>query len=82
MNKLFCEILSMCYRISKHSKADVFFEYAPHCNAYTVFWFRDGWTERTAGDMEYLNCVTHISRVNMKVTLAKLHDIAAEMGVL
>lgn len=82
MNKLLCEVLNMCYSISEDSKADVFFEYAPHCNAYTVFYYHDGWTAETADEMVYLDMVTDITYENMKATLAKLNTIASEMGVL
>lgn len=82
MNKLLCEVLSMCFRISMNSDADVFFDYAPHVNTYTIFYYRDGWTTETAGDMEYMNCSTRISVKNLKATLAKLNDLACELEVL
>lgn len=81
MNKLLCEVLSMCHRISLQCDADLFFEYAPHCNAYSVFYYSDGWTAETAGDMVFLDCVTKITRKNLESTLAKLNAIAAEMEV-
>lgn len=80
---LLCEVLNMCHRISVDSKADIFFEYSPHCDAYSVNYYRDGWTmQSTADDFVYLNCVTKITRRNLKVTLAKLNDIASELGVI
>ena len=82
MNNALCEILSMCRLISRESDADVFFDYAPHCNAYSVYWYRDGWTQETAGDMVWLNCTTKITCKNMNDTLAKLNAIATEMGVV
>lgn len=82
MRKLLCEVLNMCSRISMGSEADVFFEYAPHCNSYSIYYYLEGWTQETAGDMVCLNCVTQITCKNLKATLAKLNAIAAEMGVL
>ena len=82
MNELLCEILSTCHYISRNTDADVFFEYAPHCNAYSIFWYRVGWTEETAINMEFLECVTKITCENMRKTIAKLNALAEEMGVL
>lgn len=81
-NKLLCEVLSMCYCISEESEADVFFDYAPHCNSYSIFLYRDGWTQETAGDMVYLECVTKITCKNLRRTIAKLNALAVELGVL
>ena len=81
-NTLLCEVLSMCHHISNKSKADVFFEYSPHCDSYTVCFYRNGWTNKTAGDMEYMNCVTKITCNNLKLTRAKLVTLAIELGVL
>lgn len=82
MNNLLCEVLSMCFRISRDSEADVFFEYAPHCNGYSVYWYRDGWTQKTAGDFVWLECVTAATCKNLRNTLAKLNAIAAELEVM
>lgn len=82
MNKLLCEILSICFRISRDSDADVFFDYAPHCNAYSIFYYLEGWTQETARNMVYMDCVTKITCKNLRATLAKLNALAAELGVL
>ena len=82
MNKLLCEVLSMCNFISRRSKADVFFDYAPHCNSYSVFYYRDGWTEYAAGEMVWMNSVTKITQKNLRATLAKLNALAIEMGAM
>ena len=81
-NELLCDILSMCVYISQHSKVDVFFDYSPHCNAYSVFYYPEGWTEKTAGDMVFLNCVTGMTYKHLEDTIAKLKAIATELGVL
>ena len=82
MNYLLCEVLSTCHFISRNTDADVFFDYSPHCNAYSVFYYPDGWKEETAGEMVYLNSVTKINCKNLRATIAKLNAIATEMGVL
>lgn len=82
MNKLLCEVLSMCFRISRDCDADVFFEYYPHCNSYSVYYYPDGWTLETAGDMVHMESVTKITCKNLKNTLAKLNALATEWGVL
>lgn len=82
MDKRLCDILSMCFRISRNSDADVFFEFSPHCDAYSVYYYRDGWTAGTAGNMEYMECVTKITSKNMRSTLAKLRALSYELGVV
>ena len=81
MSKLLCEILSKCYEISTNTKADVFFDYAPHVNTFSVFVYRDGWTEETNGDMEYFAMSLRATRGNLITILAKLYDLEDELEV-
>jgi len=79
MRKLLCEVLSFCYKISNGSKVDLFFDYAPHTNSYTVYWWRDGWDGKT--EPEFLEMVTEITEENLRETFRKLREIAKELGV-
>lgn len=81
MNKLLCEVLSKCYEISTNTKADVFFDYAPHVKAFSVFVYRDGWTEKTACDMEYFAMSLRVTKGNLITTMAKLYDLEYELEV-
>lgn len=81
MNKLLCEVLSKCYEISTKTIADVFFDYAPHVNTFTVWVYRNGWTQETAGDMEYLALSIRVTKGNLITTMAKLLDLEYELGV-
>lgn len=82
MKNLLCEVLSMCFRISCESEADVFFEYSPHCGSYSVYWYCDGWKPEKSFAFEWLNCTTDITCENLKNTLEKLNAIATELGVM
>lgn len=82
MKNLLCEVLNKCCYISQNSDADVFFEYSPHCGAYSVYYYIDGWLPASAHDMVTMECVTKISRKNVIATLAKLNALATELGVL
>lgn len=81
MNKLLCEILNKCYEISTNTKADVFFEYAPHVKRFTVYVYRNGWTQETVGDMEFLAFSIRVTKDNLITTMAKLLDLEYELGV-
>ena len=78
MNNALCEVLNMCYRISNNSKADVFFEYAPHCGSYSVYWYPDGWKTGTSEKIIYIDLVTQISYRNLKKTIERLDAIERE----
>ena len=81
MKKLLCEVLSKCYEISTNTEADVFFDYSPHVNSFSVFVYRNGWTPETAGDMEYLALSIKATKGNLISTMAKLLDLECELGV-
>lgn len=81
MNKLLCEVLNKCYEISTKTIADVFFDYAPHVNTFTVWVYRNGWTPETAADMEYFALSIRVTKGNLITTMAKLLDLEYELGV-
>lgn len=80
MIELLCEVLSICHKISTESDADVFFDYAPHCNYYSVYWYRDGWSENKM--MEWVDMTSRITEENIELTILRLYNIAAEKGVV
>lgn len=47
VNELLKKVLEKCYFISTHSKCDVFFEYSPHINCFTINYYEDGHNEKT-----------------------------------
>lgn len=75
MNELLCEILSICHKISVNSKADVFFNYMPHCDAYNVRVSKNGWT-RGEASRTLTDQVESITDKNLKNTIAMLKAIA------
>lgn len=82
MNELLCEIMSICYEISRTSKADVFFEYSPHVSSFSVEWYEDGWKELDDPEYkepEYIAMVKHINEGNLLSVRAKLHEIAGKV---
>lgn len=79
MRELLCEVLSICYKISTRSSADVFFQYAPHCNTYDVMVYRDGFDADVEAD--WFNMTTEIAGDNLGLTIFKLRNLAKEMGV-
>lgn len=81
MNKLLCEILNKCYDISRKTVADVFFDYSPHVNSFTVYVYRNGWKHENAGDMEYFACSIGVTKGNLISTMAKLLDLEYELEV-
>jgi hypothetical protein len=81
MNELLCEVLNECFEISTKTKADVFFYYSPHVNAFSVSVHRDGWTQTTAGDMEWLAMTNQVTEGNLNIVLVKLFNLAYELGV-
>lgn len=77
--ELLCVVLSLCCKISNGSNADVFFDYAPHCDSYNVYWYRDGWSY--GKEMVWLEQTTEITEANLWATVDKLRVIATELGV-
>lgn len=86
MNEILCEILSMCYRISNNSKADVFFNYSPHCDCFTVNYYRDGWKEHHLEEHDeickYIAMTEGIDEENLLSCKAELMKLAEELGVV
>lgn len=70
------QVLLLCMQISENTKVDAFFEYAPHCNAYTVRIYHDGWAE--GGNSEYVNCVSDVCLDNLERTIRALAEIYKE----
>lgn len=79
MRELLCEVLSICHKISTGSVADVFFQYAPHCNTYDVFVYRDGFDADVEAD--WLDLATEIAEDNLGLTIFKLRNLAKKIGV-
>lgn len=81
MNKLLCEVLSKCYDISTNTVADVFFEYAAHVNTFSVYMYRDGWTEQRSTSIDWITMSMPVTNGNLITTMAKLLDLEHELGV-
>lgn len=80
---LLTEIVGHCYEISTQTKADAFFEYAPHTSEITIRIYPDGWYAEA--DPEYIrykgtnsiyfNDEDGTERIEYALEqLAKLHD--------
>ena len=70
-------ILMLCQKISDTTKADVFFDYAPHVNHYGVHVYRNGWEEGVAP--EYVDLSSDITSRNIEATYEKLQKIYEEV---
>lgn len=70
-------VLTLCMEISNTTKADCFFDYAPHVNTYMVYIHRNGWTE--GAEPEWLDMSSDITTDNVKATLDKLAKIYCEL---
>lgn len=76
---LLAEIVKKCYIISTMSRADVFFEYSPHCNSYDINFHKDGWkTQKTAA---HINFCTDITIDNLNRSILRLNELAKDLGV-
>lgn len=77
-------IVGHCYEISTQTKADAFFDYAPHTSEITIRIYPDGWSAEA--DPEYIrykgtnsiyfnNCDSETEGLEYALEqLAKLHD--------
>jgi hypothetical protein len=81
MNKLLCEVLSKCYEISTNTVADVFFEYAAHVNTFSVYVYREGWTEQSSRSFDWIAMSKPVTKGNLIATMAELLDLECELGV-
>lgn len=70
-------ILMLCMKISDNTKADCFFDYAPHVNHYGVHVYRNGWEEGVAP--EYVDLSSDITSRNIEATYEKLQKIYEEV---
>ena len=70
-------VLMLCQKISDTTKADVFFDYAPHVNSYGVHIYRNGWEE--GADAEYVDLQSDITSRNIAATCDKLQKIYEEL---
>ena len=70
-------VLAMCMEISNNTKADCFFDYAPHVNTYSVNIYRNGWVE--GAELEWLDMSSDITEDNIMATLNKLAAIYCEL---
>lgn len=77
MKELLLKILALCYEISTTTKADVFFDYQPHCNYYGVRYYKYGWDEND--EAIYIDISTKINIKNLKNTLEKLEKLKSEV---
>lgn len=74
---LMWDVLYLCMKITDTTKADCFFEYAPHVNSYHVYFCRDGWSEDA--EFEYVAQCADITVENLEATYAKLKKIYDEL---
>ena len=74
---LLLEVFRKCYQISTNSKYDVFFDYAPHCNIYTIYYYINGWNPDD--EPIYLKSDVDISR---KITIKTLQQTIKELDKL
>lgn len=81
MCEFLCALVSKCYQISTTTDADVFFEYFPHVNTFTVYVCPDGWTPENAGHMEYLAQSLQVTKANLLSTIAKLFELESKLEV-
>lgn len=66
-------VLDWCMGISNTTKADCFFDYAPHVNCYGVHIYRNGWEE--GAEAEYVDLSSDINEENLMKTIAELRHI-------
>lgn len=74
---LMWDVLYLCMKITDTTKADCFFEYAPHVNSYHVYLCRDGWSE--GATFEYVAQCAEITAENLGATYAKLKKFYDEL---
>lgn len=68
------KIVKKCYEISTKSKADVFFNYYPHCNTYEIKYHLEGWDYNSKGT--YLTDDAIIDDIyNLEKTLKELDKL-------
>lgn len=85
MNKLLCEILSICYEITQQTVAHCFFSYDAHIDSYTVRYYEAGWSSGMSLEeckKVYVSCCSKITEEDLSITKQKLLDIAKERGVV
>ena len=70
-------VLTLCLEISNTTKADCFFDYAPHVNSYGVHLYRDGW--KHGADPEWVALQNDITEYNLMETMNKLAAIYCEL---
>lgn len=81
---LLLKVFRKCYYISTHSKCDVFFDYSPHCNFYSVYYYKEGWgvsknpfyLHRINGDVNDTITIDNLTRTYQE--LNKLWELIEE----
>lgn len=71
-------VLELCMTISQLTKADCFFEYAPHVNCYSAHFYRDGWAD--GANPEWVDMNTDITEENLQKTITRLIDLLVELA--
>lgn len=78
LKDLFLKVVELCYEISTTTKADVFFNYSPHVNYFTIYYYADGWEENKEAD--YTTNSTEITEKSLKIAINKLENFKKELN--
>lgn len=79
INELLKRVLEKCYLISTHSKCDVFFEYSPHVNCFTIMYFKDGYNKETQPIYFEDVVLEHCTMGNLSQALINLDKLYEEV---
>jgi hypothetical protein len=84
MYEKLCEVLSICCKINRQTKANCFFDFSGHCDTYTVICIEDGWrADLTNAEWSecYIDTYSKVTEENLACTKIKLLEIAERLGV-
>ncbi len=76
--ELLLRLLDLAYEISNKTKADVFLDYAPHVNSFSLRYYKAGWEEE-AGEGVYIATSEWITIENLQSAIERLEQLKTEV---